>query len=954
MASADGTFSSEAVPDQREKSGPLELSYLNLVKLKPGTVVNGRYRLEELIGQGGFGIVFEALDTTLGSRVAVKFLNPRLTRNERKFLRVKREINLSRRISDERIIKVFSLESWRDIQFLVMELAAGRSLKSLLEEKCLLSWPEFKGIFLDIVEAIAVLHDNGIVHRDLKPANILIDEQRRVKILDFGLAKEVEDEEKTSTAGEIVGSPYYMSPEQIRGQDIGCASDVYQLGLVLYRALSGSHPFEHPNTMEVIFKHLHQRPEPPELSTGGLPRFLRHGLDKALEKSPGRRFRDAGAMARFFRREKVSWRQRLLLAVRRGPFKWVLAGAALTVLLLLGYRATFGSRTIHELRPAGHVLEARNRLGVRLWRRDFSPWTVFHAHATGSSVPIPQGTGLESDFGGVQLNGRRVVFVLLIPPLPAIFPTASSIASDELMCQQAILDEHGALLQRGLFLRDYEFDSYDYVRVIKPYEVTMLSSGRGGEADALLSVQQYQSMYPFAMVFMRGIKKFVYTNPGTFETFPQGGNAGVTRFMFFGVNNLFSHMSFIAENGFAPDTTGWVVINGIPNLLPDQRMNIAFVGTLFILPAKVRMVENRWQQEGRARFEEGSMGDILDVDRQGRLTLRTRDGIRTFWDSPDTLRRVYTLVNGAYQERVKRRNLKNALDRISGALAFPLQNPYLRSALLYLQGDLEVGLGRYAEGELSLLQALQADPGNNDANERLCEMEVLKGDPAAALARLEETFADSSKFWGFQTFGVSLFKSYLHLHQGMNGRATDEIAKLKLSVPSIADLCRATRDLFQGDYPAALAILRSLERQPLDALDLREFRLLLARALLLDLSDEKRARFLFEDLLRNSTEYGHLAEISNCLFLARLGQAAEAAASARAAFARLQERARGDFMTRFWLFYDAHVYGRTMELAGDRGEAARGYRACIAANPHAELAERSRQRLKLLERNRND
>ncbi len=948
MASTDGTFSSEAGRDHREGSGPLELAYLNLVKLKPGTVVNGRYRLEKLIGQGGFGIVFEALDETLGSRVAVKFLNPRLTGNVKKFLRVKREINLSRRISDERIIKVFSLESWRDIHFLVMELAAGTSLKSFLEEKCLLTWPEFKDVFLDITEAVAVLHDSGIVHRDLKPANILIDERRRVKILDFGLAKEVEDEEKTSTAGEIVGSPYYMSPEQIRGQEIGFASDVYQLGLVLYRTLSGRHPFENPSTMEVIFKQLNQRPEPPAPATGGLPRFLRHGLDKALEKSPARRFRDAGAMARFFRREKVSWLQRLLVAVKRGPFKWVLAGAALTLLALLAYRATLGSRTIHEFRSSGHILEARNRLGVRLWRRDFSPWTVFHAHATGSSVPVPQGTGIQSEFNGLQLNGRRVVFVLLVPPLPPVFPAAGSIASDELMCQQAILDEHGVLLQRELFLRDYEFDPYDYVRMIKPYEVTMLSSGRKGEADALLSVQQYQSMYPFAMVFIRGIKKFIYTNPGTFETFPQGSIAGVSRFMFFGVNNLFSHMSFIAENGFVPDTTGWVVIKGIPNLLADSRMNIAFVGTLFILPAKVRLIENRWQQEGRARFEEGGMGDILDIDRQGRLTVRTKDGILNFWDSPDTLRRVYTLVNSAYQERVKRRNLKNARGLIAEALGFPLQNPYLRSALLYLQGDLEVGLGRYAEGEMSLLQALQAYPGNNDANERLCEMEVLKGDPGAALGRLEETFADSSKFWGFHTFGVSLFRSYVCLHQGMNSRATDEIAKLKLIVPGIADLCLATHALFQGKYPAALAILRRLELQPLDALDLRELRLLLGRALLLDRTAPERAKFLFEDIFRNSLEYGHLAEISHGYLLARKGTNAEMQEAVREAFMRLQERARGDFMTRLWLFYDAYIYGRTMDLAGDRGEALRGYRACIAANPHTELAERSRQRLRLL------
>ena len=107
----------------------------------------------------------------------------------------------------------------------------------------------------------------------------------------------------------------------------------------------------------------------------------------------------------------------------------------------------------------------------------------------------------------------------------------------------------------------------------------------------------------------------------------------------------------------------------------------------------------------------------------------------------------------------------------------------------------------------------------------------------------------------------------------------------------------------------------------------------------------RRAKFLFDDISRNSLEYGPLAELSSCYCLARVGGAAEAGRSARQAFARLQERARGDFMTRLWLFYDAYVYGRIMDEAGDRAEAARGFRACIAANPHTELAARARRRL---------
>lgn len=945
MAEGEGTFSGDAGHGERERSGPLELAYLNLVRLKPGTTVNGRYRLERLVGQGGFGIVFEALDETLGARVALKFLNPRLTRNERKFLRVRREINLSRRISDERIIKVFSLESWREIQFLVMELAAGTSLKSLLEEKALLAWPEFKGVFLDIVEAVAVLHANGIVHRDLKPANILIDGRRRVKILDFGLAKEVDDAEKTSTVGEIVGSPYYMSPEQIRGLDVGFASDVYQLGLVLYRTLTGRHPFESPSTMEVILGQLHRRPEPPAPATGGLPRFLRLGLDKALEKAPARRFRDAGAMARFFRLEKASWGARLAAALSRAWLKGSLGAAALAALAFLGYRATFGARTVHDLHCRGSVVEARNRFGAGLWRRDFSPFVVQYAFLTRSRIPLPQGSGIPSEYLTLDVGDSRLAVAMLVLPAGQPFPRGLSIADDSLLCQRAVIGEDGRVLRREPLLAGFEYDAYDYIKVVKPHDIQRLGTRPDGEAETLFTVQQYQSMYPFSLVYGRGLKKYVFTHPGTFRTTPLATGGDTASFMLFGINNLFAHMSFVAEISFDTANGAGELIRGIPNLSPDARNNVPHSERLFILPFRSRLIENRWRQEGRARFSEDAQGDILELDRDGRLEVQTKSGRLVFQDSPDTLRRVYTLVNLSFQERMAKRNPANALDLIEQALAFPVQNPYLRSALRLLAGDLQVDLGDYRAGERSLLQALELSPANNDASERLCELEMLRGDAPAALRRLAGSRADSSQFWGFASFGVQLFKGCLYLDSGLFAEAEAEFNRIRNLVDDVGTLGLASRDVFRGNYAAALAALRVLERQPLGAVDLRELRLLLGRALLLSGADLPRAGFLFDDIARNSLEYGPLAEVSAGYLLARKGQTREAGLAARAAFGRLQQRARGDVMARLWLFYDAYVYGLTMDLAGDPAEAARGYRACIEANPDTELAARARRRL---------
>lgn len=948
MDKSEKTFGFTIGPGSDEGSGPQELAYLNLVKLAAGTVINGRYRLEQLIGQGGFGIVFAALDLTLNSRLAVKFLNPRLAKNEKKFLRVKREINLSRQISDTRIIKIFSLEMWQGIHFLVMELAAGQSLKFHLKEKGQYSWPQFKNTFLQILEAVEVLHRHGIVHRDLKPANILIADEQKIKILDFGLAKAVDDIDKTSTVGEVVGSPYYMSPEQIRGETVDCRSDVYQLGLILYRALSGRHPFEHTSTMEVIFRQLNQRPEPIAAAGINLPRFLRFGLEKALEKSKARRFRDAGAMVHFFQRERLTRLSRLLHSLGRRPVKWALAGTALAALLALGYFSTFGSRAVHSLRNDGGILEARNRFGVRLWLKDFSPLNVYYSSHTRSIPPVELNTGSLGNDLRQELDGKKVVVAFLAPPPNQVFPPEHSISSQLSVGQLVILNLDGEVLKREPFLKEFEYEAYDYVRIIKAHALKLLAANPEGEGQALLTVQHYQSMYPFALIYLRGIKKYIFTNPGTFETTTLGNREGLAKFMLFGINNLFSHLSFVSEIGFATASNDNHLIKGIPNLLLDERFNIPFENRLFILPAQVQMIENGWLENGLVRFIEGKTGDVLELDREGRLTVQTRKDVFSFQDSFDILRRVYTLVNSSFQERVKKHNLKNALELVRQAASLPLQNPYLLSGLRYLQGDLEIGLGRYADGERTLQQALAFYPGNNDANERLCEMDMLKGDPDAAIQRLTDTHSDSSEFWGFSNFGVSLFKSYIFLHAGMFSNAEEELEKIKLSLPELATFCQAMADLFQGKYAAALVILQELERRPLGVVDLRELRLLLARALMLDFTDYPRTKFLFDDIFRNSLVFGHLAEMSSYYFLAQGGRSGEARRCALPAFDRLSNRARGDFMTRLWLFYDAYVYGRTMDLASDRAEAARGYQACIDANPYTDLAARSRQRLRLL------
>ena len=164
-----GSGSLPAGGQGQEQDGELQVRYLSLARLEPGTVVNGRYRVEALIGKGGFGMVFAAQDLALKAPVALKYIDPRCLGDRRKFLRVQREINLSRRIRDPRIVRIYSLENDSGVWFMVMERVDGRTLKERLRQSGPFRWQDFRPIFSGVLAGVASLHDQGIIHRDLKP-----------------------------------------------------------------------------------------------------------------------------------------------------------------------------------------------------------------------------------------------------------------------------------------------------------------------------------------------------------------------------------------------------------------------------------------------------------------------------------------------------------------------------------------------------------------------------------------------------------------------------------------------------------------------------------------------------------------------------------------------------------------------------------------------------------------
>ena len=230
----------------------------------------GHYRIVREIGAGGMGVVYQAEDTTLGRQVALKILPPELAKDDDRRLRFAREARAVAALNHPNIVTVHSVEESGGIHFITMELVKGKTLAELLPRQGF-ALGRFFEIAIPLVDAVSAAHQQGIAHRDLKPANVMIGDDGRIKVLDFGLAKGMDGEpgrvgevptQSATRAGHTVGTPAYMSPEQAQGERVDTRSDIFSLGIVFYEMLTGRRPFEGGNPASVISAILRDRPRP--------------------------------------------------------------------------------------------------------------------------------------------------------------------------------------------------------------------------------------------------------------------------------------------------------------------------------------------------------------------------------------------------------------------------------------------------------------------------------------------------------------------------------------------------------------------------------------------------------------------------------------------------------------------------------------------------------------------
>jgi eukaryotic-like serine/threonine-protein kinase len=263
-----------------------------------GRLLDGRYRLERTIARGGMATVYLGTDTRLDRVVAVKVLRAALAEDPEFVERFTREARAAARLSSADVVAVF--DQGRDaatgVAYLVMEHVRGRTLRDVLRERGALPAHQALALLEPVLRALAAAHAAGLVHRDVKPENVLVADDGRVKVADFGLARAFETTSLTSTTGVLLGTVAYLSPEQVEHGSADPRSDVYAAGIVLWELLTGAPPYQSDSPLSVAYRHVNEDVPAPGEVVDGVPASVDELVRRATRRDPAARPVDAGAL----------------------------------------------------------------------------------------------------------------------------------------------------------------------------------------------------------------------------------------------------------------------------------------------------------------------------------------------------------------------------------------------------------------------------------------------------------------------------------------------------------------------------------------------------------------------------------------------------------------------------------------------------------------------------------
>ena len=253
-------------------------------------LVEGKYKIERMLGKGGMGAVFLAHDLTLEREVAIKVLPPDISMDEHIVKRFQQEAKTAAKLDHTNIIPIYRVESEGGLNYFVMKYIEGTSLEDVLDQKQELTIDYIQRVLWEAACALGHAHQRGVVHRDVKPANIMFDHDGRVMLTDFGISKALQAASGFTGTGMIIGTPHYMAPEQAKGGAVDGRADQYSLGVVAYRMVTGELPYTGDSVHTILYKHIFE--EVPRMSgkRPGTPEFLSVAIARALSKEPDQRY----------------------------------------------------------------------------------------------------------------------------------------------------------------------------------------------------------------------------------------------------------------------------------------------------------------------------------------------------------------------------------------------------------------------------------------------------------------------------------------------------------------------------------------------------------------------------------------------------------------------------------------------------------------------------------------
>jgi len=254
-----------------------------------GDTLAKRYEIIEELGKGGMGFVYKVLDTKIQEEVALKVLKPEVAAHKETITRFSNELKYARRITHKNVCRMHDINEAQDTLFITMEYVEGETLKSVINRTRKIKLGNVLNVALQVTDGLAEAHSLGIVHRDLKPQNIMIDKQGNAKVMDFGIARSEEGKGMT-VDGMVIGTPEYMSPEQVEGKKADKRSDIYSMGVILYEMVTGKVPFSGETAFSVALKQKSEQPKDPQKLNPGLPKEMVRLILRCMEKDRNRRY----------------------------------------------------------------------------------------------------------------------------------------------------------------------------------------------------------------------------------------------------------------------------------------------------------------------------------------------------------------------------------------------------------------------------------------------------------------------------------------------------------------------------------------------------------------------------------------------------------------------------------------------------------------------------------------